>query len=55
MIHSLLQLKFLGCFGCLSGLLAVVVAAVCLVVLLTVLGINACDLWLIGGPLCEIF
>ena len=55
MIQPLLQLKFLGCFGCLSGLLGVVVAAVCLIVLLTVLGINTCDLWLIGGRLCEVF
>jgi hypothetical protein len=55
MINSLLQLKMLGCFGCLSGLLSVVVAAVCLVILMTVLDINICDLWLIGEPLCGIF
>jgi hypothetical protein len=55
MIQSLLQLKLLGCFGCLSGLLGIVVAAVCLIVFLTILGINTCDLWLIGEPLCEIF
>ena len=55
MLQTLMQFKILGCFGCLSGLLGIVVAAVCLVVLLTVLGMKTCDLWLIGGPLCELF
>lgn len=55
MMNALLQLKMLGCFGCLSWLLGVIVAGVCLVILMTVLGINTCDLWLIGGPLCEVF
>jgi hypothetical protein len=55
MMNALLQLKLLGCFGCLSGLLSVVIAAVCLVILMTILGINTCDLWLVGGTLCGIF
>jgi hypothetical protein len=55
MLQTLMEMKILGCFGCLSGLLALVVAAVCLVVLLTVLDIDLCALWLIGEPLCEIF
>jgi hypothetical protein len=55
MMNVLLQFKMLGCFGCLSGLLSVVIAAVCLVILMTILDVNTCELWLIGGTLCGIF
>ena len=42
--------KMLGCFGCLSGLLGVVVAAVCLVALMTILGAGVFILRRLGDP-----